>query len=102
LRAERTALVSHRAWWEFGRPLRAGQADGHRARLREFSLPGEDDKGDATMAKPGMDLYTFVGGLLARQDGDVLREGVRVPTQAVMETEVTKLVGAILRQQDGE
>ena len=32
-----------------------------------------------TMAKPRMDLSTFVGKLLEEQDGDVLREGVRVP-----------------------
>jgi transposase-like protein len=41
-----------------------------------------------------MDLTTFVGKLLEEQDGDVLREGVRVLAQALMETEVTALVGA--------
>jgi len=41
-----------------------------------------------------MDLSTFVGKLLEEQDGDVLREGVRVLAQALMETEVTALVGA--------
>jgi transposase-like protein len=41
-----------------------------------------------------MDLSTFVGKLLEEQDGDVLREGVRVLAQALMETEVTSLVGA--------
>jgi putative transposase len=46
------------------------------------------------MAKPRMDLSTFVGKLLEEQDGDVLREGVRVLAQALMETEVTRLVGA--------
>jgi len=46
------------------------------------------------MAKPRMDLSTFVGKLLEEQDGDVLREGVRVLAQALMETEVTALVGA--------
>jgi putative transposase len=46
------------------------------------------------MAKPRMDLSTFVGKLLEEQDGDVLREGVRVLAQALMETEVTSLVGA--------
>jgi transposase-like protein len=41
-----------------------------------------------------MDLSTFVGKLLEEQDGDVLREGVRVLAQALMDTEVTALVGA--------
>jgi transposase-like protein len=41
-----------------------------------------------------MDLSTFIGKLLEEQDGDVLREGVRVLAQALMETEVTTLVGA--------
>ncbi len=46
------------------------------------------------MAKTRMDLSTFVGKLLEEQDGDVLREGVRVLAQALMDTEVTALVGA--------
>ncbi len=46
------------------------------------------------MAKARMDLTAFVGKLLEEQDGDVLREGVRVLAQALMETEVTALVGA--------
>ena len=46
------------------------------------------------MAKPRMDLSAFVGKLLEEQDGDVLREGVRVLAQALMEAEVTDLVGA--------
>jgi transposase-like protein len=41
-----------------------------------------------------MDLSAFVGTLLEEQDGDVLREGVRVLAQALMESEVTALVGA--------
>jgi transposase-like protein len=41
-----------------------------------------------------MDLTAFVGKLLEEQDGDVLRDGVRVLAQALMETEVTTLVGA--------
>jgi transposase-like protein len=41
-----------------------------------------------------MDLSAFVGKLLEEQDGDVLREGVRVLAQALMESEVTTLVGA--------
>ena len=46
------------------------------------------------MVKARMDLSTFVGKLLEEQDGDVLREGVRVLAQALMDTEVTALVGA--------
>ena len=57
------------------------------------------------MAKPRMDLTAFVGKLLEEQDGDVLREGIRVLSQALMETEVAgliRLVGAILLEQDDE
>jgi hypothetical protein len=39
------------------------------------------------MAKARMDLSTFVGKLLEEQDGHVLREGVRVLAQALMDTE---------------
>ena len=46
------------------------------------------------MAKPRMDLSAFVGKLLEEQDGDVIREGVRVLAQALMEAEVTEIVGA--------
>jgi transposase-like protein len=46
------------------------------------------------MAVARMDLSAFVGKLLEDQDGDVLREGVRVLAQALMESEVTALVGA--------
>jgi hypothetical protein len=46
------------------------------------------------MAKPRMDLPAFVGKLLEAQDGDVLREGIRVLSQALMETEVAGLIGA--------
>jgi transposase-like protein len=41
-----------------------------------------------------MDLSTFIGKFLEEHDGDVLREGVRVLAQALMDTEVTALVGA--------
>ena len=37
------------------------------------------------MAKPRMDLSAFVGKLLEEQDGDVLREGIRVLSQALMD-----------------
>jgi hypothetical protein len=46
------------------------------------------------MARARMDLSTFVGKLLEEQNGDVLREGVRVLAQARMESEATALVGA--------
>ena len=46
------------------------------------------------MAKARMDLTAFVGKLLEEQDGDVLREGIRVLSQALMETEVAGLIGA--------
>jgi putative transposase len=45
------------------------------------------------MATGRMDLSAFVGKLLAEHDGDVLREGVRVLAQALMEAEVSSQVG---------
>lgn len=41
------------------------------------------------MARNRMDLTTFVGKLLAEDDVDVVKEGVRVMAQAIMEAEVT-------------
>jgi len=46
------------------------------------------------MAKAKMDLSAFVGKLLEEQDGDTLREGIRVLAQALMESEVSGLIGA--------
>jgi putative transposase len=46
------------------------------------------------MPKPRMDLQTFVGKLLDEADADVLREGVRVLAQALMEAEVSTQIGA--------
>jgi putative transposase len=46
------------------------------------------------MAVPRMDLTTFVGKLLAQEDTDVLKEGVRVLAQALMEAEVSEKLGA--------
>lgn len=46
------------------------------------------------MAKARMDLETFVGKLLSEDDVDVLREGVQVLAQAVMEAEVSSQIGA--------
>src|SRR5687768_7069753 len=54
------------------------------------------------MAKPRMDLPAFVGKLLEEQDGDVLREGIRVLSQALLETEVAGLVGAERHERSGE
>jgi transposase-like protein len=49
-----------------------------------------------------MDLSAFVGKLLEEQDGDVLREGIRVLSQALMETEVAGLIGAERHERTGE
>src|SRR3954468_489908 len=54
------------------------------------------------MAKPRMDLSAFVGKLLEEQDGDVLREGIRVLSQALMESEVAGLIGAERHERNGE
>lgn len=54
------------------------------------------------MAKPRMDLSAFVGKLLEEQDGDVLREGIRVLSQALMETEVSGVIGAERHQRTDE
>jgi transposase-like protein len=49
-----------------------------------------------------MDLTAFVSKLLEEQDGDVLREGIRVLSQALMETEVAGLIGAERHERSGE
>ena len=54
------------------------------------------------MAKPRMDLSAFVGKLLEEQDGDVLREGIRVLSQPLMETEVAGLIGAERHERSGD
>ncbi len=54
------------------------------------------------MAKPRMDLTAFVGKLLEEQDGDVLREGIRVLSQALMETEVAASIGAERHERSGD
>lgn len=46
------------------------------------------------MATPRMDITTAVGKLLEADDVDVLREGVQVLAQALMETEVSSQIGA--------
>jgi putative transposase len=65
----------------------------HRS-VSSFSAKKDNTEGDDTMAKPRMDLSAFVGKLLEEQDGDVLREGIRVLSQALMESEVAGLIGA--------
>ena len=64
----------------------------HRS-VSSFSAKKDNTEGDDTMAKPRMDLSAFVGKLLEEQDGDVLREGIRVLSQALMESEVAGLIG---------
>ena len=54
------------------------------------------------MAKSKMDLSSFVGKLLEEQDGDTLREGIRVLSQALMESEVSGLIGAERYERSGE
>jgi transposase-like protein len=54
------------------------------------------------MAKGRMDLNEFVGKVLAEQDGDVLREGIRVLAQALMESEVAGLIGAERHERTSE
>jgi transposase-like protein len=49
-----------------------------------------------------MDLTAFVGKLLEEQDGDVLREGIRVLSQALMESEVAGLIGAERHERSGD
>jgi putative transposase len=46
------------------------------------------------MATPRMDITSFVSKLLEEDDVDLLREGVRVLAQALMETEVSSQIGA--------
>ena len=46
------------------------------------------------MATQRMDVTSFVGKLLEEDDVDLLREGVRILAQALMETEVSSQIGA--------
>ncbi len=48
------------------------------------------------MANKRMDFSSFVGKLLAEEDSDILREGVRVLAQALMDAEVSTHIGAEL------
>src|SRR5437899_4850684 len=54
------------------------------------------------MATPRMDITSFVGKLLEENDVDLLREGVRVLAQAVMETEVSTQIGAAPYERSSE
>jgi putative transposase len=53
------------------------------------------------MANPRMDVTTFAGKLLEEEDVDLLREGVRVLAQMLMETEVSSQIGAAPYQRTG-
>src|SRR6266540_1917715 len=48
------------------------------------------------MAKHRMDIGAYVGKLLAEEDTDVLREGIRVLAQVLMDSEVSSQIGAEL------
>ena len=48
------------------------------------------------MAKPRMDVTAFVGKLLEESDVDLLREGVRILAQGLMDAEVSSQIGADL------
>jgi putative transposase len=54
------------------------------------------------MAKSRMDVTAFVGKLLKEDDADVLREGVQVLSQALMEAEVSAQIGALPYERSSE
>ena len=54
------------------------------------------------MAVQRMDVTAFVGKLLEQEDVDVLREGVQVLAQLVMDAEVTGQIGAGLYERSSE
>jgi putative transposase len=68
---------------------------------RHPHLSAKSDEEEA-MAKPRMDLTSFVGKLLEQDDVDSLREGVRILAQAVMETEVSSQIGALPYERSSE
>ena len=72
----------------------ARQQSGHRASIREFFGLKDTHGTEMTDGQVQIGSPSVVGKLCREQDGDVLREGVRVLTQALMEVEVTELVGA--------
>jgi len=73
-----------------------------RGGIRPATETNRDDKGDATTAPARNGSLCVRWRLLAKRDGDVLGEGVRARAQAVMQTEITGPVGAVLREQGGE
>ena len=54
------------------------------------------------MAKHRMDVTTFVGKLLEESDVDLLREGVRMLAQLLMDAEVSNQIGAGLYERSGD
>jgi putative transposase len=54
------------------------------------------------MAKSRMDVTAFVGKLLKEDDADVLKEGVQVLAQALMEAEVSAQIGALPYERSSE
>ena len=54
------------------------------------------------MAKHRMDVTTFVGKLMEAEDVDLLREGVRVLAQLLMDAEVSSQIGAELYERTEE
>ena len=54
------------------------------------------------MAKSKMDVTAFIGKLLKEDDADVLREGVQVLAQALMEAEVSAQIGALPYERSSE
>jgi putative transposase len=54
------------------------------------------------MAKARMDVTSFVGKLMEESDVDLLREGVRVLAQALMDAEVSTQIGAGLYERSEE
>jgi len=53
------------------------------------------------MATPRMDITSFVGKLLEEDDVDLLRDGVRVLAQVVMDAEVSSQIGAAPYERSG-
>src|SRR5919109_4018633 len=54
------------------------------------------------MAKSRMDVTAFIGKLLKEDDADVLKEGVQVLAQALMEAEVSAQIGALPYERSSE
>lgn len=63
---------------------------------------GQDSVGLAARSNEPVRAPALVGKLLEEQDVDVLREGIRVLSQALIETEVAGLIGAERHERTGE